>query len=61
VGIVDFTPGDGGPGPDSDQRVHPDVIVRAAEAAGLKLRKHETVPPFLFLLVFEKAAARKPS
>jgi ubiquinone/menaquinone biosynthesis C-methylase UbiE len=62
LGIVDFTAGGGGPGPDPDGRVSPEAVIAAAQAAGLQLRKHEPVPPFLFLLVFDKAApVRKPS
>ena len=62
LGIVDFTPGGGGPGPAPDERVSPEAVIAAAEAAGLRLRKHEPVPPFLFLLVFDKSGTvRKPS
>src|SRR4051812_31129711 len=43
LGIVDFKKdGAGGPGPELDRRIDPDVIVRAAASAGLKLRSHET-------------------
>jgi len=52
IGVVDFTPGGGGPGPDADDRVHPDAVIRAAQAAGLQLVSREAVPPFQFLLVF---------
>jgi SAM-dependent methyltransferase len=52
VGIVDFTPGGGGPGPAPEERVSPEVEIRTAEAAGLQLIKREEVPPFMFLLVF---------
>jgi predicted methyltransferase len=55
LGVVDFEPGGGGPGPDPDERINPDSVVRAAAAAGLKLVKREAVPPFQFLLVFGKA------
>jgi predicted methyltransferase len=54
LGVVDFEPGGGGPGPDPDERVNPDTVVRAAGAAGLTLLKREAVPPFQFLLVFGK-------
>jgi 2-polyprenyl-3-methyl-5-hydroxy-6-metoxy-1,4-benzoquinol methylase len=52
VGIVDFAPGGGGPGPAPEERVSPEVEIRTAEAAGLQLIKREEVPPFMFLLVF---------
>ncbi len=34
LGIVDWTAGNGGPGPAADQRVDPNTIIRAARAAG---------------------------
>jgi ubiquinone/menaquinone biosynthesis C-methylase UbiE len=52
LGVVDFLPGDGGPGPAADQRVDPQAVIRAATAAGLEFIKRENMPPFLFLLVF---------
>ncbi len=58
IGIVDFTPGGGGPGPAPEVRVAPDTVIKAAEAAGLQLLKREDVPPFLYLLVFGRATAR---
>ncbi len=55
LGVADFLPGGGGPGPASEDRVNPDTVVRAAEAAGFKLQSRETVPPFQFVLVFTKS------
>ena len=57
IGIVHFNPGAGGPGPAPEDRVDPEAVIKAAEAAGLQLIKREPVPPFEFLLVF----GRKPS
>ena len=37
LGIVDFKPGGGGPGPAPDQRVDPQTVIKAAKAAGLEL------------------------
>jgi ubiquinone/menaquinone biosynthesis C-methylase UbiE len=54
LGVVDFLPGAGGPGPAPDERVDPETVIQAAAAAGLKLQKREVIPPFSFLLVFEK-------
>jgi predicted methyltransferase len=56
LGIVDWTPGNGGPGPAADQRVDPNTIIRAARAAGLQLISRDDIPPFVFLLVFGRAA-----
>jgi predicted methyltransferase len=63
VGIVDFLPGGGGPGPQADERVDPEEVVRTLEKAGFTLQSREPVPPFQFLLVFGKAApaTRRPS
>jgi SAM-dependent methyltransferase len=54
VGVVDFTPGGGGPGPSSEERVDPDAVIAAAAAAGLKLQARDLVPPYQFMLVFGK-------
>ena len=62
VGIVDFLPGGGGPGPAEDDRVRPEEIVTAFEAAGFRLQSRDAVPPFQYLLVFGKttpASARR--
>jgi ubiquinone/menaquinone biosynthesis C-methylase UbiE len=60
IGIVDFLPGGGGPGPAAEDRVNPDAIIATAAASGLRLQSRETIPPFQFLLVFEKAAPPPP-
>ena len=54
LGIIDFTAGGGGPGPDPNERVAPETIITAAEAASLRLIARYPVPPFEFLLVFGK-------
>lgn len=56
LGVVDFLPGGGGPGPAPDERVDPQTVIRAAEAAGLRLLARETISPFMYLLVFGRAA-----
>ncbi len=56
LGIVDWTPGAGGPGPPADQRVNPAAVIRAASAAGLQLILREDFPPFVFLLLFGRAS-----
>src|SRR5262245_41506678 len=55
MGVVDFLPGGGGPGPAPDERPDPAAVIKVAEAVGLRLHKREDIPPFLFLLVFERA------
>jgi predicted methyltransferase len=54
LGVADFLPGGGGPGPAAEDRVNPDTVIRAAESAGFKLQMREVVPPFQFVLVFTK-------
>ena len=62
VGIVDFLPGAGGPGPPPDERTDPDQVATTVSAAGLRLLSREIVPPFCYLLVFGKETpARRPS
>ena len=68
LGVVDFYPGGGGPGPAPDERVDPEAVIRAAAAAGFQLLKREPIPrdavapyQFQYLLVFGKSrAARGP-
>ena len=55
LGIVDWTPGAGGPGPPSNKRADPASIVKAGQAAGLVLISREEIPPFVYLLVFGRA------
>jgi ubiquinone/menaquinone biosynthesis C-methylase UbiE len=61
IGIVDFLPGGGGPGPAAEDRVNPETIIATMEAAGLRLQAREAIPPFQYLLVFGKStsAARR--
>ncbi len=57
LGVVDFLAGGGGPGPAPEERVDPEIVIAAASAAGLQLATRETVPPFLYVLVFTPAGA----
>jgi len=53
LGIVDFkADGAGGPGPDLDERVGPDVVIRDARAAGLTLAAQEDFLRYQYFLVF---------
>ena len=61
VGVVDFNPGGGGPGPAPDERVAPEAVINAAAAAGLQVISQEAVPPFQFLLVFGKGSTPRAS
>jgi predicted methyltransferase len=54
IGIVDFTKDGGGPGPEMDDRVDPDAVIRDVQAAGLVLRSRETFLKYQYMLVFEK-------
>ena len=56
-GHGDFVPGGGGPGPDADERVNPDLVIQTASAAGLTLFAREAAGPFQFLLIFGKTAS----
>ncbi len=60
LAVVDFLPGGGGPGPAPEERVSPDTIIRTVESAGLTIQARETVPPFLFMLVFGKGEGTTP-
>lgn len=61
IGVIDFTPGNGGPGPSADERVAPDVVIRTAATAGLKLQRRDTVAPYQYLLIFGRDAAADAS
>lgn len=52
VGVVDFKKDGLGPGPDLDERVDPELIIRDAEEAGLVLLRRETFLTYQFMLVF---------
>jgi ubiquinone/menaquinone biosynthesis C-methylase UbiE len=54
VGVVDFRLEGGGPGPDLDERVDPEVVVADAMRAGLRMVASETFLPFQYFLIFGK-------
>jgi predicted methyltransferase len=55
IGIIDYQPGEGGPGPDNAKdRVAPGVIIEAAKAAGLKLVGQDKFLPYQYFLRFGK-------
>jgi predicted methyltransferase len=55
LGIVEYKrDGAGGPGPDLDERIDPELIKRDAAAAGLTLLREETFLRYQYLLIFTK-------
>jgi ubiquinone/menaquinone biosynthesis C-methylase UbiE len=54
IGIVEYSPGAGGPGPEPEQRIDPETVIKGATAAGLTVISRETVPPFMFMVVLGK-------
>lgn len=57
IGIVNYKPGQGGPGPAPNEgmRVNSDTVKTDAEAAGLRVLSHETFLSYQYLLVLGKA------
>jgi predicted methyltransferase len=53
IGIVNWKPGRGGPGPDANERVPQSVVEADAAAAGLKVLDHEDLP-YQYLLVLSR-------
>ena len=55
VGVIDFKlNGGGGPGPDAEERVSPDVVTNDATRAGLRLVASETFLPYQYFLIFAR-------
>jgi ubiquinone/menaquinone biosynthesis C-methylase UbiE len=53
LGIVDFRRDGLGPGPDGqEERVDPEIVIKDAQEAGLRLISKDTPLPFQYLLVF---------
>jgi ubiquinone/menaquinone biosynthesis C-methylase UbiE len=52
VGVVDFKLDGTGPGPDLEERVSPDVVVKDAERAGLRLIRQEGFLAYQYFLIF---------
>ena len=52
IGIIDYLPGEGGPGPGPEERVPTSVVVSEAAAAGLKLVEQHTFLPYQYFLIF---------
>ena len=54
IGVVDFKLDGTGPGPSPEERVSPDVVVKDALQAGLRLIRQEPFLPFQYFLIFGK-------
>jgi ubiquinone/menaquinone biosynthesis C-methylase UbiE len=54
LGIVDFRLDGTGPGPAPEERVSPDVVITAAQKAGLKLIRQEPFLEYQYFLIFGK-------
>jgi predicted methyltransferase len=50
IGVVNYKPGDGGPGPEPSERVDSTIVERDAAAAGLQVLARQTLP-YQYLLV----------
>jgi hypothetical protein len=55
LGIVEFKQDGGGPGPPMSERVEPEVVIRNAQEAGLRLCSRETFLRYEYMLVFVRA------
>ena len=54
IGIVEYAPGAGGPGPEPERRVDAETVIKGATSAGLRVISRQTVPPFMFMVVLGK-------
>jgi ubiquinone/menaquinone biosynthesis C-methylase UbiE len=54
IGVVDFKLDGTGPGPSPEERVSPDVVVKDAAKAGLRLVRQEPFLQYQYLLIFGK-------
>ena len=65
IGIVEFSKAGGGPGPELNERVDPERVIREANEAGLRLIAQPDILRYQYMLVFAKPDApadrsRKP-
>ena len=49
IGVIDFKVEGGGPGPEADERVDPELVVADASRAGLRVAANETFLPYQYL------------
>jgi ubiquinone/menaquinone biosynthesis C-methylase UbiE len=57
IGIVEYTAGAGGPGPEPDQRVSPETVIKDATAAGLPVISQQPIPPFMYMIILGKGTS----
>jgi predicted methyltransferase len=61
IGVVEYTAGAGGPGPDPDQRVSPETVIKGARAANLQVISQDPIPPFMYMIILGKSPAGRPT
>jgi len=61
IGVVEYTAGAGGPGPDPDQRVSPETVIKGATAAGLQVISKDPIPPFMYMIILGKPLSSRPA
>jgi predicted methyltransferase len=62
VGVIDFKPTTGGgPGPPLEERVDPQVVIRDAAQAGLRVLAQESFLPYQYFLIFGRVNAASTS
>jgi len=61
IGVVEYTAGAGGPGPDPDQRVSPETVIKNARAANLQVISQDPIPPFMYMIILGKGASGRPA
>jgi ubiquinone/menaquinone biosynthesis C-methylase UbiE len=54
IGVIDFKLDGTGPGPSQEERVSPDVVVKDAKEAGLRLIRQEPFLQYQYFLIFGK-------
>jgi SAM-dependent methyltransferase len=54
IGIIDYREGEGGPGPDPQDRVPPSAVIAQANTAGLTLVEQHKFLPYQYFLIFAK-------
>jgi SAM-dependent methyltransferase len=61
IGVIDFNLRGGGPGPPTEERVDPQLVVSDAASAGLRLLSQESFLPYQYFLIFGRVNAATTS